>query len=65
MGHSSYHWVIVLVVVAGMTWSAGRIAGRLGFSRLWGALILVPGVNLLTIVYLAVARWPIENGADS
>ena len=65
MGQSSYHWIIVLVVVAGMIWSAGRIVGRLGFSRLWGALILVPGVNLLAMVYLAVARWPIDKGADS
>jgi hypothetical protein len=60
-GSSSCHWVIVAVVMTIVFWAVGRIAGRLGYSPVWALLLFVPLANVAAIIYLAIARWPIEQ----
>lgn len=60
-GFSIWHWVIVLIVV-GVLFFVGRygalIARRAGLPALWGILFAVPVLNVVSLWYVALAKWP-------
>lgn len=49
-------WLSVFVVLAVAFWNLYRKAG---FDGVYGLLMLVPGVNLGVVLFLAFADWPV------
>lgn len=47
--------LIMLVIVLLPFW---RITKKAGYSGFWSLLMLLPGINLLFLYFLAFARWP-------
>ncbi len=54
---------ILIAVLLAVAWSG--IFRRMGWSPWWGLIMIVPGVNVISIVVTSVAlffqRWPIET----
>jgi hypothetical protein len=50
--------LFIVGIVALVVWPYGRIFRKAGFSPWLGLLMLVPGVNLFMIFFLAFADWP-------
>ena len=44
---SVWHWVVVAVILVVLGYPVARILGRLGFSRWWVLLALLPYANLV------------------
>jgi len=55
------HWLIVLVLVASWLIPGAIILKRLGLSRWWVLLGVVPVVGLLSLWLLAFAKWPYDD----
>jgi len=56
-------WEIIVILVwcvvpAVIMW---RICSKAGYPRALGLLILIPIVNLILLLFLAFAKWPIER----
>jgi len=49
---------LIVGIVALVVWPYSRIFRKAGFSPWLGLLMLVPGVNLFMIFFLAFADWP-------
>lgn len=47
--------LIMMIVVLLPFW---RITRKAGYSGFWSLLMLLPGINLLFLYFLAFARWP-------
>jgi hypothetical protein len=59
MGMSGFgHWLVFVVMLAVILYPTGRILGRLGFSRFWSVLALIPLINLIALWALAFSDWP-------
>ena len=58
---SVWHWVIVAVILVVLGYPVARILGRLGFSRWWVLLALLPYANLVGLWIIAVVKWPVEG----
>jgi len=58
---SAWHWLIMaaLLVLAG--YPIARVLNRLGFSRWWVLLALVPYINFVALWVLAFVKWPVER----
>jgi len=39
----------------------GNIFSKAGYSRWYGLLTLIPGLNLVLLIAFAYSNWPIEN----
>ena len=50
--------LLIVGIVALVVWPYSRIFRKAGFSPWLGLLMLVPGVNLFMIFFLAFADWP-------
>ncbi len=50
---------IVVVIITGIP--ALRIFGRLGLSRAWALLAIIPLGNILVIWIIAYKCWPVEE----
>jgi uncharacterized membrane protein (DUF485 family) len=50
-----------LLVTALMVWVYCRIFSKAGYSWALGLLTVVPIANLIILVFLAFANWPIEQ----
>ncbi len=53
---------IILIVLGLAFWSFiwSRIFEKIGYSRWWGLVMLVPLVNAVALVLVAFSEWPIE-----
>lgn len=58
---SLWHWVIFGVVLIILGYPAARILKRLGFSRWWVVLALIPYLNVVGLWLLAFVKWPMER----
>jgi hypothetical protein len=61
-GVSVWHWLVVGLISIPYVWGVIRILRRIGFSGWWVLLALVPYLNLLGLLALAYAKWPVEVG---
>jgi hypothetical protein len=50
--------LFIVGIIALVVWPYSRIFRKAGFSPWLGLLMLVPGVNLFMIFFLAFADWP-------
>jgi len=50
--------LVLAVVVALIVW---RICSKAGYPGALGLLIFIPTVNLVLLLFLAFAKWPIER----
>ena len=55
------HWAIVGVVLFVLGYPASRVLKRIGFSRWWIVVALIPYVNVVGLWILAFVKWPIER----
>jgi hypothetical protein len=59
------HWAIVgvvlFVVLFVLGYPASRVLKRIGFSRWWVVVALIPYVNVVGLWILAFVKWPIER----
>ena len=65
---SVWHWGIVAVIgvfYLGVGYLVARIVGRLGFSRWWAVVALIPYINVAGLCVLAFVKWPIERQSKS
>ncbi len=58
---SLWHWITVGVVLVVLGYPTARIMRRLGFSRWWVVVALIPYANVAGLWLLAFARWPVEK----
>lgn len=61
---SIWHWGVIafiVIVYLGLAYLVARILGRLGFSRWWGLISLIPYLNIVGLCVLAYVKWPIER----
>lgn len=59
-GFSIWHFTILLSFVVWVI-AVGRICKRIGFSPFLGILAFFPILNLVLILFIAFARWPVEE----
>lgn len=59
--NSVWHWVTVGVVLVVLGYPTARILRRLGFSRWWVVVALIPYANVVGLWLLAFVRWPLEK----
>jgi hypothetical protein len=50
--------VFIVVATAVVIWPAWRICSKAGFTGALSLLILIPGLNLCLLFFLALAEWP-------
>jgi len=50
--------VLSVVATAAVIWPAWRICSKAGFPGALSLLILIPGLNLCLLFFLALAEWP-------
>lgn len=53
--------IIFLTVIVPSIWLAWRICAKTGNSGALGVGALIPGVNIILVLYLAFSEWPIER----
>jgi hypothetical protein len=55
---------ILVLITTGifLVWPAWRICDRAGFRGELGLLAAFPGLNLVLLLYLAFAEWPVLRG---
>ena len=53
-----------LLLALVVCWPLAKIAGRVGFSRWWAVLALVPIVNLVLVYVFAFAKWPTDGAVE-
>ena len=58
---SVWHWVVVAVILVVLGYPVARILGRLGFSRWWVLLALLPYANVVGLWVVAFVKWPVEG----
>ncbi|WP_396593986.1 hypothetical protein [Brevundimonas sp. R86498] len=58
---SVWHWAIVGVVLIILGYPVARILKRLGFSRGWVVVAVIPYVNIVGLWVLAFVKWPVER----
>lgn len=62
MGYFSvWHWLIVVVVLIVLGYPVARILHRLGFSRWWVIVALIPYGFFVGLWVLAFVKWPVER----
>ena len=49
---------VMLVATAVIIWPVWRICSKAGFTGALSLLILIPGLNLCLLYFLALAEWP-------
>jgi hypothetical protein len=60
-GLSIWHWLIVILYIFLVVYPVARILGRLGYSKSFSIVALIPGINLIGLWVLAFMRWPNEG----
>jgi len=65
MGLSIGHFVVLVIVIALFLYPWSKIFQKAGYSGWLCLLFLVPLVNLATLWWFALARWPLEGGAKA
>jgi hypothetical protein len=58
---SIWHWIVVLLYIFVLVFPVARILSRLGMSRWWSALAIIPLLNLVGLWILAFVPWPNER----
>ena len=58
---SVWHWIVVGVTLVVLGYPSARILWRLGFSRWWVVVALIPYANVVGLWALAFVRWPLER----
>ena len=53
--------VLIALYVAFLVWVWVRIAGKAGYNRYLGLLLLIPLVNLVVVIIFAFSEWPVER----
>lgn len=61
MGGSPWLQLIPFAIVAPLMWVFGRITKRMGRSAWWGVVWCIPGPNVLFLIWIAFAEWPVET----
>ena len=69
LGNLGFREVVTLVMMLSLIglvllWPAWRIVTKTGYPGVLSLGVLIPGINLLLLLYLAVSRWPIEQELD-
>lgn len=62
---SIWHWLILVIFASLAVWPFWRITQRTGNPPVMSFMVLVPGLNILFIFYLALGRWPALDGGSS
>lgn len=52
--------LVLFAVVLVLTWPAGRICRRAGYSPWLGLLVFVPLANVGLLWFIALAQWPAQ-----
>jgi hypothetical protein len=55
---------VALIVVALVIFAWSRVFAKAGYSPILCLLMLIPVVNLLTFLWFAFSRWPIQKQAS-
>jgi len=58
LGHQLFGMVLGLIVVGLVVFAFWKLFQKAGFNGALGLLMLVPGVNLAAMLFLAFAEWP-------
>lgn len=58
---SIWHWIVVGVALFVLGYPTARILRRLGFSRWWIMVALIPYANVAGLWALAFVKWPLER----
>ena len=58
---SVWHWIVVGVALFVAGYPTARILRRLGFSRWWVVVAIIPYANVAALWVLAFVRWPVEH----
>ena len=53
--------LVVILALILVVLPFASIFKKAGYSRWWGLLMLLPFVNYLAILFLAIAKWPIQE----
>jgi len=56
-----WHWVIVIVLVVVHLIPAARIVHRIGITRWYAVLLVLPLASFVALWVLAYMPWPIEK----
>jgi len=54
--------IVIIVVLPAVLFS--QIFHKAGYSRWLGLLLLVPLVNVITIIWFALNKWPLETEVE-
>lgn len=57
----SWHWLTLLILYGLPAVCGWRIAGRAGFPKALGLLLVVPLAGLILLWVWAFIRWPIDT----
>lgn len=58
---SAWHWLIIGALLFLAAYPIARILNRLGFSRWWVLVAMVPYLNFLGLWVLAFVKWSAER----
>lgn len=61
MSPSIWQLIIVVAIMAFYIACFWKIWSKAGFNGAWSLLMLVPIANIVSIIYLAFAEWPIHK----
>ena len=61
MAQNAFFIVLLALFVC---WPVAKIAGRVGFSRWWALLALIPIVNLALLCVFAFVEWPSDRDSE-
>jgi len=57
----AWHWLIIAALLFLAGYPVARILNRLGFSRWWVLVAMLPYLNVLGLWVLAFVTWPVER----
>ena len=55
--------LLLVVFLVPWVWACARILRRIGFSGWWAAISFIAPLNLVGLLFLASARWPVDGRA--
>lgn len=56
-----FGFLFMLIWAAILIYPFWRISERVGYPGWISLLILVPGINIIYVYYLALSKWPMEK----
>ena len=59
-----FGFLFMLIWAAILIYPFWRISERVGYPGWISLLILVPGINIIYVYYLALSKWPMEKAKE-